>query len=104
MDGEELGPAFLLKPEAARLESSRQAWILSRYADVSAALRKQKLSRASARSGAPAGVIDETAHSEFRDSARAALSTARIAEWRARIAPMGDRMAGALLPSCPVDL
>ena len=90
--------------EAPRFEPSLDAWVLSRYADVCAALRDRRLSAASARAQGGAGIFDEAAHSQFRELARAELSVTKIREWREVIDPLAHRMLLELNPDRPVDL
>src|ERR1022692_3890827 len=52
------------------------AWIVSRYQDVAAALREPALTPALARSTAPAAPIDAAVHADFR--------TRLSARWRQR--------------------
>jgi cytochrome P450 len=54
-------------------------WCLSRYADVSAALRDRRLTPET-----PDGAV----HKQFRESALSAFSATKIAEWRTRIEPI----------------
>jgi cytochrome P450 len=90
--------------EAPRFEPSLDAWVLTRYADVCAALRDRRLSAASARTQGGAGIFDEAAHSQFRELARAELSVTKIREWREVIDPLAHRMFLELNPDRPVDL
>jgi len=80
------------------------AWILSRYQDVAAALREVRLIPVSAGSNTPAVTMDSAVHAEFRSQALRALAPARLQELEARFAPLADLMSGALPMGQPVDL
>jgi hypothetical protein len=79
------------------------AWILSRYRDVSAALREARLIPAAARSAA-AVPIDRGIHAEFRSQALRALAPAGIQQLEERFAPAANLLAAALPTGEPVDL
>jgi OsmC subfamily peroxiredoxin len=93
---------FESAPEAPRFENG--AWVLSRYSDVSTALRDKRLSAASARTQGDAGIFDEAAHAQFRELARAELSSARVREWQILMDPLAQRVLLGLERDRPVDL
>ena len=82
----------------ARFDSALGAWVLTRYADVSAALRDPRLTVSGT------GADGDAAHVTVREAAVAAMSPGRLAIWRAE----GDASARVLterLPAgVPVDL
>jgi cytochrome P450 len=80
------------------------AWVLTSYAEVNAALREKRLSAVSARGDGDPGTFDEAAHERFREQARASLSAERLAEWRGLMEPLARRMVAALPSSRAVDL
>lgn len=80
------------------------AWVLTTYAEVNAALREKQLSAVSARGDGDPGTFDEVAHERFREQARASLSAEKLAEWRVVIEPLARRMVDALPASQDVDL
>jgi cytochrome P450 len=82
----------------ARFEPALGAWVLTRYADVSAALRDPRLSV----SGASAD--RDAAHVAVRDAAAHMLSPARLAAWRAELEASARALIGRLPASAPVDL
>ncbi|MBL8293235.1 MAG: cytochrome P450 [Bryobacterales bacterium] len=90
-----------LEPGEARFDSSLAAWILSRYADVSAALREPRLS-ASPGSGAPGR--DQAANAVVREAAMQTLASQRLAAWKKEIEPLAYQIAGALPAGTAVDL
>lgn len=93
-----------MSPEVPRFDASMEHWMLSRYADVSAALRETRLCAASARDPGPGGTTDELAHSQFRELAQVAFSSIRVAEWQAQIIPIADRMCDELAQNRTVEL
>lgn len=90
-----------LEPGEARFDAALSAWILSSYADVSAALREPCLS-ASPGSGAPGR--DQAANTAVRDAAMQALASQRLAAWKKEIEPLACQMAQSLPAGDPVDL
>src|SRR5579863_2883714 len=80
------------------------AWILSRYPDVAAALRESRLTPATALSAASAVPIDSAVHAEFRAQALHALSPSTIQQLQERIAPAANLTVAALPAGEPVDL
>lgn len=96
-----MDPMDGLEPGEARFDSSLGAWTLSRYADVSAALREPRLS-ASPGSGAPGR--DQAANALVREAALQALASQRLAAWKKEIEPLACQMAGGLPVGTAVDL
>ena len=82
----------------ARFDAERGAWILTTYADVSVALRDERLSLAGA------GDNSTAALTTFRDVVSHALSSQRLAVWRAAMVQSARRFADALHDNQPVDL
>jgi cytochrome P450 len=80
------------------------AWILSRYRDVAAALRESRLVPATARATAPAVPIDSGIHAEFRTQALRELSPAGLQQLEERIAAVANLAVAALPAGEPVDL
>jgi cytochrome P450 len=87
-----------------RFDPELDAWILTSYAEVNAALREKQLSAVSARGDGNPGTFDETAHERFREEARSSLSAVKLAEWRDSIEPLARRMLDQLPADRPVDL
>jgi cytochrome P450 len=86
------------QPGEARFDSALGAWVLTSYADVSAALRDARLSL----SGTSAE--GDAAHVAVGEAAARALSPARLAAWRAELEASALVLAGALPTDSPVDL
>jgi cytochrome P450 len=82
------------RPEAPSFDSAQNAWVLSRYGDVLAALREPELRQAGPQK-APARVREDVASS---------LSQSNILEWQARIEPLADSIITELEPGSTVDL
>jgi len=80
------------------------AWIVSRYRDVTAALREPGLIPALARSTAPPVPIDPGIHADFRAQALRALAPAVIQQWEVQFDLVANRLAEALPIGGPIDL
>ena len=93
-------PPEIPVPAAARFDDAMEAWVLTRYADVLAALREPRLTAGGARGGTE---LDRAAHLRFRARASAAAS-GMLAEWLERLGPLARDMASALPGDRTVDL
>ena len=82
----------------ARFDPALGAWILSSYADVSAALRDTRLSVSGS------GAAPREAQTTFRDAASRALSPTRLAAWRVAMERSAIRCAESLPEGEPVEL
>ena len=82
----------------ASFDSALGAWVLTSYADVSAALRNPRLSV----SGTSAD--GDAAHVAVREAAAHALSPARLAAWRAEVEASARVLTERLPVGVPVDL
>jgi cytochrome P450 len=92
-------------PQPPYFDSAKRVWILTRYADVLAALQHPNLG--------PVGGGDREIEAEARDEAGrlklrsdvlANFSQAHLAEWRPRMEAEAVRILQALPAGCPVDL
>jgi cytochrome P450 len=92
-------------PQPPYFDSAKRVWILSRYADVLAALQHPHLW--------PVGGGDRQIETESRDEAGrlklrgdvlARFSQTNLAEWRPRMESEALRILPALPTGCPVDL
>jgi cytochrome P450 len=81
-----------LRPGGARFDEAHHAWLLTSYADVSAALRDPRLSIPGSSADAHA------AHLAVREAGATALSPERVAAWR----PDLERSARAVAESLPL--
>src|SRR5579864_9830455 len=82
------------RPEAPFFDSALNAWVLSRYGDVLAALREPTLRQAGPQK-APARV---------REGVVSALSQSKISEWQKQIEPLADGIIAQIPLGGPVDL
>jgi len=81
-------------PKPPFFDASQNAWVLSRYRDVLAALREPKLRQ----------VGLQTAPVHVREDVLAALSPSKFSAWQEQIEPLACRIIENLSWSCPVDL
>jgi cytochrome P450 len=86
------------EPGEARFDPTLRAWMLTSYADVSAALRDPRLSVPGT------GAEGHAAHLAVREAGVDALSPARLAEWRAEIEPSARGIVRSLADGQMVDL
>jgi cytochrome P450 len=93
-------PPEIPVPDAARFDDALDAWVLTRYADVLAALREPRLNASGARGG---GDLDRDAHLKFR-AAAADAAAGMLNACRARLELLAREMAWALPKDRPVDL
>jgi cytochrome P450 len=91
-------------PADAYFDRRLDAWIVSRYRDVAAALREPGLIPALARSTAAPAPMDPAVHADFRTQALRALAPAVIQQWEERFDLVANRLAAALPAGEPVDL
>jgi len=82
------------EPAAALFDPAQNAWVLSRYRDVLAALREPALHQ----------VVPKKAPVRVREDVLSTLSQSKIAEWQEQIEPLADRIIAGLPPGGPVDL
>jgi cytochrome P450 len=83
------------RPGEPRFDAALGAWVLTRYADVSAALRDPRWS---------ASVAGDAAHAEVRGAAAQAMSPARMATWRAEAEASARVLFEGLPEGEPLDL
>jgi cytochrome P450 len=86
------------QPGEARFDAALGAWVLTSYADVSAALRDPRLSV----SGTSAD--GDAAHVAVHEAAAHALSPARLAAWRDELEVSARLLTERLPAGVPVDL
>jgi cytochrome P450 len=81
-------------PAAPFFDPAQNAWVLSRYGDVLAALREPGLRQAG----------PQRAPAHVRKDELCALSQSKIPEWQEQIEPLAYRIIAELPPGRPVDL
>lgn len=93
-----------LQPRNAHFDRAQNAWVLSRYADVLAALREPRLCQVGPRAESGSGFCDKRKQSQKRAEARATLTHSKLAEWRGRIELLTHSMIGQLPEDRSIDL
>jgi cytochrome P450 len=91
-------------PAAPYFDRERGGWILSRYADVTTALRESRLWPVAAHGEDQSKTRDETGRLRLRPDVQEALSASRLAEWQAQIQQPTRSALDALPTDHPVDL
>jgi cytochrome P450 len=86
------------QPGEARFDSGLGAWVVTRYADVSAALLDPRLSASGTSSDG------EAAHVAVREAAAHAMAPTRLAAWRAELEASARVVAERQPAGVPVDL
>src|SRR6185369_14605076 len=92
------------RPQAAYFDPEQNAWIVSRYTDVWAALREQNLWPVSGQREILPEIRDESGRLKQRSEMLDALSAARLDEWRLRLEVLTDSVLERLATDRPVDL
>jgi cytochrome P450 len=88
----------------AHFDESLQAWILSRYVDVTAAFQCSGLWPAAAVRDAPSSPPDKTGHLAMREETLAALSPAQLMVWRRHLSTVAEAQVRSLPADQPVNL
>ncbi len=86
------------RPVEPHFDRALGAWVLTRYADVSAALRDPRLSVSGP------GDDGDAAHVTVRDAVALRFTPARLADWRAEFGTTALALVEALPEDLPLDL
>ena len=85
-------------------DEARGAWVLTRFRDVTAALREPALWPIAARGEDQSVTRDDVGRLKLRGPAQDALSADAVAEWEAQVEPLAGRILEALPQDRQVDL
>src|SRR5438046_2574566 len=91
-------------PEAAHFDASQTAWVLSRFADVAAAMRDPNLWGVSGAREIQPETRDEAGRLRQRATMLEALGAARIEAWRHDVEAVTMGMLASLPSNRAVDL
>jgi hypothetical protein len=100
-DGDPLNPP---PPEALYFDRARDAWVLSRYADVLAAFREARLWPVGTRPREGSQIGDTAAQARLRADLQIALAPPQLAEWEARFTALARETVDRLPAGERVDL
>ena len=89
------------RPEAAYFDPAQNAWILSRYADVWAALREPHLWPVSGQREILPEIRDESGRLKQRSEMLDALSATRLEAWRPRLEALTHNALDRLVHGSP---
>src|SRR5689334_15756773 len=92
------------RPVPPYRDESRSVWVLSRYAEVVAALREPRLSVEGGRREDGREVEDAGAKLRVRTEMTAALSAAKLSEWQGKIEPLARELVDRLPCGRAVDI
>lgn len=90
-------------PRNPYFDDERSAWVLSRYADVNAAMRDPGLLLAGTATATATAPL-ESEHQKMRAETASALSPARLAEWQGTMERAAGEIVTRLSVTEPVDL
>ena len=93
-ENEPLDPLCPARPVKPFYDQSRKAWVLSRYADVAAALREPALQLKGSGEDGP----------DVRIKTLAAISALKLAEWQTQIEPLAYTITDRLASENPIDI
>lgn len=102
--GAESDPLSLPPPRPAYYDSSLNAWVLSRYADVLSALHETRLRPVDSRAEALPEKAEIDAQRQLRIETQAALSHQSIKSWQPRFAAVASACMETLRSSARVDI
>jgi len=89
---------------APYFDEARHAWVLTTYADVSAALRNPLLFLAGPRAEKPERPPDRAAHKAMREETRDAVAAPHLEAWRSQLEPLAIKLIAELNIEHSVEL
>jgi len=92
------------EPAPATYDRARDAWVFSRYADVSAAFRERNLWPVGTKRRDRSQIGDEAAQARLRSDLQTALAPANLAQWEMQSAALARQITGVLPRDRAVDL
>jgi cytochrome P450 len=90
--------------EAPYFDNLLDAWVLSRHADIMAALRVSSFCPSGPSRKEGSEPVDESLRLKMRAETMEALSPAQLRAWRAQLTPEAQALAGSLPVEEPLDL
>jgi cytochrome P450 len=90
--------------EAPYFDETLESWVLSRHADILAALRASSLTPVSPSSKQASEAPEESVRLKMRAETTEALSPAQLRVWRDKLTPEANALAASLPIEEPVDL
>jgi cytochrome P450 len=91
-------------PGRAHFDPALNAWVLTQYADVLAALLETRLCQIGPQSKGEVGIRDETRRRHKRAEVRAALPASLLLQWHRQIKLLADSMIDLLAANHSIDL
>jgi cytochrome P450 len=101
---DQLGAPLPSETEAPYFDTTLNAWVLSRHADILAAFRSSRLFPASSDSTKPVQPSAEADHLKMRTETMEALPPSRLNAWRDELLPLAEAQAEGLPADASVDL
>jgi cytochrome P450 len=98
------GSAHPPVPEPPYFDPTLDAWVFSRYGDITAALRHPSLVPAPLRSRKLPSTLTEEEHRRMRSETQEALSPVRLRSWKEQLLQRSEDLSRSIPSNRPVDL